>query len=277
MEHDLPICVTCGVQYGAARPDCPICDDERQYVGWDGQQWTTLAELQAGGRRGRIAEEGPGVIGIGAEPPTAIGQRALLVRAPGGNVLWDMITYIDGELVDQVSQLGGVSAIAISHPHFYGSMIEWAHAFDAPVYIHESDRRWVARPDDSVVFWAGSTRRIGAGLTLVNLGVHFDGGQVLHREAGPDGTGVLCSGDIVGVVADRRWVSFMYSFPNYIPERPRKVRRALGLLAPLSFGTVYGAWWGRNVRADGAAAVRRSADRYLRFALDDGEDRGSRR
>lgn len=275
MERDLPICATCGVQYGAPRRDCPICDDERQYVGWDGQQWTSLAELQAEGRRGRIAEEGPGVTGIGADPPTAIGQRALLVQAPGGNVLWDMITYIDDALVDQVTRLGGVSAIAISHPHFYGSMIEWAHAFGAPVYIHENDRRWIARPDDSVVFWTGTTRRIGDGLTLVNLGVHFDGGQVLYREASQDTNGTLCSGDIVGVVADRRWVSFMYSFPNYIPERPRRIRRALELLAPLSFDTVYGAWWGRNVRADGAAAVRRSADRYLRFALDDEEGRDS--
>jgi hypothetical protein len=269
MELDLPICATCGVQYGAPRLDCPICDDERQYVGWGGQQWTTLAQLQGEGRRGRVAEEGPGVVGIGAEPPTAIGQRALLVQSPGGNVLWDMITYIDDELVDHVTRLGGVSAIAISHPHFYGSMIEWAHAFGAPVYIHDNDRRWVARPDDSVVFWTGDSRRIGAGLTLVNLGVHFDGGQVLHRDGGPGGTGVLCSGDIVSVVSDRRWVSFMYSFPNYIPERPRKIRRALELLAPLSFDTVYGAWWERNVRGDGAAAVRRSMDRYLRYALDD--------
>jgi hypothetical protein len=154
-------------------------------------------------------------------------------------------------------------------------MIEWAHAFGAPVYIHENDRRWIARPDDSVVFWAGDRRLIGDGLTLVNLGVHFDGGQVLHREGGPDGTGALFSGDIVGVVADRRWVSFLYSFPNYIPERPRKVRRALELLAPLRFDTVYGAWWRQIVRGDGAAAVRRSADRYLRFALDDGRDRNS--
>ena len=269
-ERHLPICVTCGVQYGAPRDNCPICDDERQYVGWAGQQWTSLAELQASGRRGRVEAEGPGVIGIGAEPPTAIGQRALLVQSPGGNVLWDMISYIDDDLVQQVTRHGGVSAIAISHPHFYGAMIEWAHAFDAPVYIHASDRQWIARPDDSVIFWTGDRHPIGDGLTLVNLGVHFDGGQVLHREGAAGDAGVLCSGDIVGVVNDRRWVSFMYSFPNYIPERPRTIRRALELLAPLSFDTIYGAWWDRIVRGDGVAAVRRSADRYLSFALDDG-------
>ncbi len=273
MTADLPICRTCGVQYGAPRADCPICDDERQYVGWDGQQWTTLAELREAGHRGRIEPEGDGVIGIGAEPSTAIGQRALLVRTPGGNVLWDMITYLDDDLVAQVRDLGGVSAIAISHPHFYGSMIEWAHAFDAPVYIHSADRDWVGRPDDAVVFWDGDSRVIGDGLTLLNLGVHFAGGQVLHWAGGEGGRGALFSGDIVQVASDRRWVSFMYSYPNYIPERPRIVRRALAMLEPYRFDRVYGAWWRRAVAADGLAAVRRSADRYLDFTLDDGDPR----
>lgn len=262
---DLPICATCGVQYGGPRADCPICEDERQYVGWDGQRWTTLEELRSR-HRGRIAEEGPDVVGIGTEPSTAIGQRALLLRAPSGNVLWDMVTYIDDDVIRQVNDLGGVSAIAISHPHFYGSMIEWAHAFDAPVYIHEADRRWVARPDDAVVFWEGETHSIADGLTLINAGVHFEGGQVLHwRDAR-----ALFSGDILTVVQDRDWVSFMYSYPNHIPERPRIVRRALRLLEPYDFDRVYGAWWRKIVYTDGKNAVRRSADRYLDFALDDG-------
>jgi hypothetical protein len=271
-ERAFPICLTCGVQYAAPRADCPICEDERQYVGWGGQRWTTLDGLRAAGHRGRVAEEGPGVVGIGAEPPTAIGQRALLVRTPHGNVLWDMISYLDDELVERVTALGGVDAIAISHPHFYGSMIEWAHAFDAPVYIHEADRRWIGRMDDAVVPWAGETREIGpagAGLTLINAGVHFPGGQILHWRDGEDGGGALFSGDIFTVVQDRRYVSFMYSYPNHIPERPRIVRRALRLVEPYAFTRVYGAWWGRIVATDGAAAVRRSADRYLRFALDD--------
>ena len=271
MRTDLPICVTCGVQYSAPRQDCPICLDERQYVGWDGQQWTSLAELARAGHQGRLEEEGRGVTGIGASPATAIGQRALLVRTPAGNVLWDMITYTDDKMIAAVNALGGVNAIAISHPHFYGSMIEWAHAFNAPVYIHAADRQWVARPDEAVVFWEGDTHRIGTDLTLINAGVHFDGGQVLHWAGGEDGRGALFSGDIVAVVPDRRWVSFMYSYPNLIPERPRTIRRALKLLAPFGFHAVYGAWWQRVVHADGTTAVRRSAERYLRFALD--EDR----
>jgi hypothetical protein len=273
MELDLPVCVTCGVQYGGERADCPICLDQRQYIGWDGQQWTSLAELREQGHRGRIEDEGPSVTGIGAAPPTAIGQRALLVRTPAGNVLWDMMTYLDDEMLARVAELGGVDAIALSHPHFYGSMIEWAHAFDAPVYIHGKDRKWVARPDESVVFWVGETREILDGLTLINAGVHFEGGQVLHcagqhAAAGPEGTGSLFTGDIFTVVPDRRWLSFMYSYPNLIPERPSVIRRAMATMQPFGFDRVYGGWWRRNVDTDGAAALRRSADRYLRFALD---------
>ncbi|MBX6769097.1 MAG: MBL fold metallo-hydrolase [Actinomadura rubrobrunea] len=268
MTH--PICVTCGVQYGEPREDCPICLDERQYVGWDGQRWTTLEELRAAGHRGEVAEEGENVYGVGAAPPTSIGQRALLVRTPSGNVLWDMITHIDDDVVRQVRELGGVSAIAISHPHFYGSMIEWAHAFDAPVYIHEADRQWVARPDDAVRYWSGDTLEIADGLTLINAGVHFAGGQVLHWRDAEDGEGALFTGDILHVVQDRRWVSFMWSYPNLIPERPRTIRRALRLLEPYNFRRVYGGWWKRIVFTDGKAAVQRSFDRYVDFALDDG-------
>ena len=61
----------------------------------------------------------------------------------------------------------------------------------------------------------------------------------------------------------------MYSYPNLIPERPSTIRRALALLAPYPFQRVYGAWWQRIVHTDGAAAVRRSAERYLRFVLDE--------
>jgi len=44
------ICATCGTQFAAtdAPPaHCPICEDERQYIGWKGQQWTTLEQLRA--------------------------------------------------------------------------------------------------------------------------------------------------------------------------------------------------------------------------------------
>ncbi|MFE6888906.1 MBL fold metallo-hydrolase [Streptomyces sp. NPDC057694] len=266
--EQLPVCRTCGVQYAAPRADCPICLDERQYVGWEGQRWTTLAELRAAGHRGRVEEEGPAVVGVGAVPSVGVGQRALLIRSPSGNVLWDCVGYLDDELGAEIEALGGISAIAVSHPHFYGVMTEWGRAFDAPVYINEADRDWVARPDPLIEYWTGDTRPIAPGMTLINAGTHFAGGTVLHWADDPEGGGALFSGDIFMVVMDRRWVSFMYSIPNFIPERPSTVRRALELVEPFEFERIYGGFWGRVVRADGSAAVRRSADRYLRFVED---------
>jgi len=256
------LCVTCGVQFAAsAEPPtrCPICDDERQYVGWDGQRWTTLEELRAD-HRADIREEEPGLVGIGCEPGFAIGQRALLVQAPSGNVLWDCISLVDDEIGSRVEALGGIAAIAISHPHYYSSMVEWSRAFDAPVLLHAADREWVMRPDDAIELWEGETRELGPGLTLVRCGGHFAGGTVLHWAAG----NALLSGDIVQVVQDRRWVSFMYSYPNLIPLPASEIRRIVAALEPYDFDRIYGAWWGRVVAEDGKAAVTRSAERYLR-------------
>ncbi|MCX6049210.1 MAG: MBL fold metallo-hydrolase, partial [Chloroflexi bacterium] len=144
------ICKTCGTQFAATDEPpahCPICEDERQYIGWAGQQWTTLTELRAERHNStKLAE--PNLTEIGSEPAFAIGQRALLVQAPTGNVLWDCLSLIDDATVAAVQALGGLAAIAISHPHYYSSMVEWSHAFgNAPIYLHAADRVHVMRPD----------------------------------------------------------------------------------------------------------------------------------
>lgn len=261
------ICATCGTQFTASEGPptaCPICQDERQYVGWRGQQWTTLPQLQET-HRNKIREEEPGLVGIGSEPKIAIGQRALLVRTPAGNVLWDCITLIDDETVAAVCELGGIAAIAISHPHYYSSMVEWSRAFDdAPVYLHAADRQWVMRPDPCLEFWEGDTRDLFEGISLVRCGGHFAGGTVLHWPQGAEGRGVVLSGDILQVVPDRRWVSFMRSYPNLIPLPAREVTRIAATMAPYRFDRIYGAWWDLRVIEDAHAAVQRSAERYLR-------------
>lgn len=264
----LPMCATCGMQYAAPRPDCPVCLDERQYVPAGGQRWTSLAELR-GAHTGRIEAQGPGLVGVGSVDRVGIGQRALLVQARSGNILWDCVGYLDDDVVARITELGGIGAIAISHPHYYTAMVEWSRAFDVPIYLHAADAEWVGRPDRSIEFWTGDTLRLADDLTLLNLGVHFAGGTVLHWPDGERGRGALLSGDIVQVVPDRGHVAFMYSYPNYIPERPRIVRRAMDRLAPYDFAAVYGAWWDAVVPADGAEVVRRSAKRYLAYALDD--------
>lgn len=261
------MCVTCGTQFAASEQPpthCPICEDERQYIGWSGQQWTTLEDL----RRDHttiIKTEEPGLTGIGTEPSFAIAQRALLVQAPDGNILWDCISLIDDATVDAVNALGGVKAIAISHPHYYSSMIEWSRAFGgAPIYLHAADREHVMRPDPAIVFWEGETQPLGEGLTLIRCGGHFAGGTVLHWAAGAEGQGILLSGDILTVVQDRRYVSFMYSYPNLIPLPAATVQRVVAAVEPYPFERIYGAWFGRVVAADAKAAVHRSAERYIR-------------
>ncbi len=269
MEHY--ICVTCGTQYPAGTQPpahCPICEDERQYIGPNGQQWTTLAALRQT-HKNTIRLHEPNLTGIGSEPRFAISQRALLVQSPGGNVLWDCISLLDDETVAAVQALGGIRAIAISHPHYYSSMFEWSHAFNAPIYLHEAERQWVMRPDPAVEFWAGETKALWDGLTLVRCGGHFAGGQVLHWPAGAAGEGVLLTGDIIQVVQDRRWVSFMYSYPNLIPLSAASVQHIVDAVQLYGFDRIYGAWWETVVANDAKAAVVRSAERYVRMIRGD--------
>lgn len=260
------ICVQCGTQFQEREgppPRCPICEDPRQYVRWEGQAWTTLEELRRE-HRNRIEEEGEGLVGIGTEPAFAIGQRALLVRGDSGNVLWDCVSLVDDSTVERIEALGGVDAIAISHPHYYASMVEWSRAFGrVPVYLHSSDGRWIQRTDRSLILWKGERLRIAPGMTLIRLGGHFEGATVLHWADGAAGRGALLSGDVVQVVEDRRWVSFMYSYPNLVPLPPERIHAIVSALDPFDFEEIYGAWWGRVVREGGAEAVRRSAERYL--------------
>jgi hypothetical protein len=259
------ICRTCGTQYPASSQPpqhCLICEDERQYIGFNGQQWTTLAEL-AEDHHNEFHEVEPGLIGIGTSPGFAIGQRALLVQTPQGNVLWDCISYIDEATIRKVNELGGIAAIAISHPHYYSSMLEWSHAFQAPVYLHTADQEWVVRRDPEIRFWEGDTCKILGDLSLVCCGGHFPGGTVLHWPAGAEGRGVLLSGDIINVVQDRRYVSFMYSFPNLIPLSPAAVRQVVAAVEGYSYDRIYSAWWERVLAKDAKAAVHRSAERYI--------------
>ena len=160
--------------------------------------------------------------------------------------------------------LGGIAAIAISHPHYYSCMVEWSRAFDAPIYLHADDRQHVMRPDPAIEFWTGETKPLFGGLTLIRCGGHFAGGTVAHWPGGAEGRGALLVGDILTVVSDRRYVSFMYSYPNLIPLPAVKAGRIVAAVEPYAFDRLHGAWWDRVVQCDGKAAVHRSAERYLR-------------
>lgn len=260
------ICQTCGTQFSPSPTPpvrCPICEDARQFVPPSGQQWTTLEALSRT-HWNTFRRLEPRLLGVGMTPEFGIGQRALLVQSASGNILWDCVSLVDEATIDLLNGLGGLAAIAISHPHFYASMVEWSHAFgQVPVYIHERDRRWVQRPDSIVQFWSGAAYRLTGEITLVHCGGHFAGGTVLHWAAGAGGRGALLTGDILQVTMDRRHVSFMRSYPNLIPLSSPSVGSIVSAVAPYAYDRIYGAWWDRHIDSDAAAAVQRSHERYV--------------
>jgi glyoxylase-like metal-dependent hydrolase (beta-lactamase superfamily II) len=261
------LCQTCGVEYPPINDPparCPICEDHRQWVPPSGQGWTTLEKLRQTHRNSWKIEE-PGVWSIKSEPSFAIGQQAFLLHTPHGNVLWDCISLIDEATVEMIKALGGVKYIAISHPHYYSTMLQWSEAFgNVPVYIHEAEREWVQRNSPAVTFWTGDSHELLPGLTLVRSGGHFAGYQVLHWNKGAGGKGVLFAGDQPQVTMDRRWVSFLWSYPNMIPLGKPAIDAILASLDPLPYDRIYGAF-GRHVMTGAKEVVQRSAERYLRF------------
>jgi hypothetical protein len=260
---DRYICMACGTQFpdaDAPPESCPICTDWRQYVpAGTGQQWTTLDELAAE-RENTIRDQG-GLPGIGTTPSFAIGQRALLVPYGDSNILWDCITLLDEATADAVERRGGLAGIAISHPHYYSCMVEWAHRFDCPIHLHAADAEWVMRPDPAIRHWDGEQLDLGEGLTLIRGGGHFPGGAILHRA---EGAGSLLVGDIIQVIPDRSHVGFMWSYPNLVPLPDAEVQRMAAAVEPFAYEAIYGAWWDAIIPADGPEIVWRSADRYSR-------------
>jgi hypothetical protein len=260
------ICTTCGVGYAeteAPREVCLICADDRQYVRASGQAWTTLEELREK-HTNDIRELEPGLLGVGTAPQVAIGQRALVITRPDGGVMWDCTPLVTDGAVEEINGRGGVTAMAISHPHFFASMVDWSRALGGvPVYLHEDHRDWVMRPDDCIEFWRGESHEITDGITLQRTGGHFSGSTVLHWAEGAGGRGVLMTADSIMVVPDTRWLSFMYSYPNLVPVNARTVEQIVKSVRAYQFDRFYGGWWDRVLDHDAKAALQRSAERYI--------------
>lgn len=232
-------------------------------------RWTTLAEM-AGHYRNVFTPLGDGVTGICTSPVFGIGPEVFLIQSQSGNVLWDCLAYVDQAAIDQVQALGGLSAIVISHPHMFGSVVEWSHALgNIPIFSHEENRAFMPRPDPVIHWWQGETFQINMELTAIRCGGHFPGSSVLHWKAGAGGQGALFTGDTILPVEDRRWVSFMYSYPNLIPISRRGVEKIVAAISGIDFeriygGPMYGSCGGRPIlQSGGKEAILRSAARYI--------------
>jgi glyoxylase-like metal-dependent hydrolase (beta-lactamase superfamily II) len=120
------------------------------------------------------------------------------------------------------------------------------------------------RPDSAYQFWDGEKLPLFDGLTLIRCGGHFPGSDVLHWSQGADGLGALLTGDTIQLAQDRRYVSFMYSYPNMIPLNARAVERIVKAIEHFAFDRLYGGWWDYIMPADARSAVKYSAERYIR-------------
>lgn len=258
------VCETCGVQTETSlrAPDrCPICEDERQYVGWMGQRWFSPVELS---QTRRIAfREEAGVSTMVLEPGVAINQRAFLIPHARGHVMWECLAAVTDDALVQIGELGGVTAIAISHPHFYAAMVDWSEALGGvPVYLHAADRSWVQRHSPNIRFWEGERISLADNIELVHLGAHFEGSAGLWWKDGPRAGGSLFPGDAIQVVMDRRFASFMYSYPNAIPLGPAQLKLLQSRVAPLSYDDVFGYSTARQIIGNGKASIDASFARY---------------
>jgi hypothetical protein len=223
---DLAICETCGTQYDvplSSHPSscriCDVCDvnpqvshipnkhpqDPRQYVPAAGQTWTSLAKDASTQKNVFKTDDHDTRIHYittkplsNAELPASlasstttrkqlgIGERAILLQTPHGNVLWDLVAFIDPATISFINEKGGLKAIVISHPHFYTTHLEWAKIFKCPVYVSSDDAEWLNREDkDGVRKWIKGVKEIeevGGDVKAIQCGGHFDGSLVLLWE-----------------------------------------------------------------------------------------------
>ena len=237
-----------------------MCADERQWVPPGGQRWTTLAELAAAGHRSDVRAVEPGLTGIGADPPVAIGQRSLLVATPEGNLLWDPSGFIDDAAVAAVRAAGGLRFVTASHPHFYGAIAEWARAFGAEILVPADDVAWLrAGPElrgAAVVGDAG--RAAGGDAGPVRRALSRQRGAALGA-GGAGAAGCCWPGTRSFVTPGEDRVTFVWSAPNRLPLSEEAVLGvAGGGAAVLAFDRIYGGWWTPVLRSGAWETVRRS-------------------
>ncbi|KAF2622696.1 hypothetical protein BU25DRAFT_414946 [Macroventuria anomochaeta] len=278
VSGDLAICEVCGTQYdvplSSPPKECRICLDPRQYVPAHGQTWTSLNasqstqknEFQTDEHDSRIhyittkpltpAELPPGLSdSTTTRKQLGIGERAIFLQTPSGNVLWDLIAFLNQDTIDFIESKGGLKAIIISHPHFYTTHLEWAAQFNCPVYVAADDKEWLNREDKNGVrhLYKG-TKEVVPGVTVIQCGGHFDGSSVLHWEMKlliADTMMSVPSGFYNAAQSSKdpstASFSFMWSYPNMIPLPPSKIHGIWKALKPFDFDTTYGGFPGQNV------------------------------
>lgn len=257
------ICTACGTKFSdeSTLPEfCPICEDDRQYVPNDVQTWTSSDEL-AKNHHVEIREINEHLYELKISPEFAIGQRALLVLAPDGNILWDCIPLLDKAVIEFINSRGGLKAIAFSHPHFYSNMNDWGREFACPIYIHQADERWIFGKPEKVKLWSGFEKELWDGIKIHNIGGHFAGSSILHIPfLSPTGT-ILC-GDTFVVSPSKKHLSVMHSYPNKIPLPISEVERVKQRMTPIKFDTLHAWHTTQSIETEAKPILESSLQRY---------------
>ncbi|CEJ92518.1 hypothetical protein VHEMI08167 [[Torrubiella] hemipterigena] len=268
VSNDYLICNTCGTQFPTtnrkAVKTCHICDDPRQYVPPSGQSFTTMNHLIPVYKNIFVPDrDDPRIIYIQTTPGFAINQRAILIKTPTGNVLWDCLTFLDADTINTIRKMGGLRAIAISHPHYYSTHADWARAFECPVYLASEDMEWTTqRSSHQVPVTDIDTDIFDTGVKLIKLGGHFDGSMVALFEGrlliadtlmtSPSGIGkwdVNALGEKREKPPGLNSFSFLWSIPNRIPLSADEMMRMWRILSKYEFTSTHGAFPGMDITA----------------------------
>jgi glyoxylase-like metal-dependent hydrolase (beta-lactamase superfamily II) len=234
--------------------------DERQAVPEEGQTWTNLYELSE--NHGVIIKKlHPLLYELRMVPSFAIGQRALLVITPYGNILWDCIALINVPTIEFINSKGGLIAIAVSHPHYYTTMNEWAEIFDCPVYIHQDDNEWIFNRGRQIRLWEGEELILEEEIKLLRIGGHFTGASVLQVSFLSKGGALLC-GDTFFVSPSKKHILVMYSYPNRIPLSVHEVQSIKNRMASIQFDTLYGFHESQNILTNAKNLLMDSLGKY---------------
>lgn len=259
-------CVTCGTQFPTADrtavTSCHICDDPRQFVPASGQSFTTLGDVRKTHKNEFTpCESDARITFISTVPKLSIGQRAMLIQTPAGNILWDCISLLDEETIAKIEALGGLKAIVISHPHFYSTHVQWARAFKCPVYLASEDKSWTTMDSGHQVLLTETETEIqGTGVKAIKLGGHFPGSMVMLFDRHlliADTLMTTFSGvgkwdtDALGAARERppglNSFSFLYSIPNFIPLSVQEMARMWETLRRYDFQETHGGFAGMDI------------------------------
>ncbi len=266
------ICTGCGVEHESAddQPPGPVCVLTSEVVSIEERgdlpphgTWTTMEQLAAQPHHTEHVDHGRGVHSLRRAPRFAIGHRSFVVQTSTGNLLWDAPSYLDDEIVDLVRGLGGVVAIASSHPHMFGAQISWSREFGGvPVYVNELDQEWLPQADRLIELWGDEAQPV-PGVRLIHVGGHMRGSSVALT---PDGT--LLVGDTITGGLARNWVSFQRSFPKHVPLSAAVVQRVVDRLSPYDFDRLY-TLGGDEIETAAKDVMHRSAETHIRWVRGD--------